>query len=301
MDTLAAFLAALGSRAAEPGADSPALRAELDAALDAARAAWPDIDVEPAEFAAYLAARVPPDTAVSGALARLRVTDLYLACACARGQPAALAAFERTCMPTIDQALALMRMPPPLIDEVKQILRRLLLVADGRPPRIAEFSGRGDLRGWVRVTGAREALRLLERHRREVPLEAGVLERDVPVGQDPELAYLKELYRGEFKAAFAEAMTRLSDRQKNLLGHHYLDGLTLDQVAALYRVHRATVARWLAAARAELLKHTRKALAGRLRIEPAEMDSIIRLIGSRLDLTLPPLLRAPGPAAAPDD
>jgi RNA polymerase sigma-70 factor, ECF subfamily len=268
--------------------------------LSAARAAWPGVALPDQQFVAYLARRLPAgdgsDEPVSARLAGMRVADLYLACACAAGDARALDAFERSCLDVVDSALATMRMDSDQVQEVKQIVRRLLLVADGRLPRIVEYAGRGDLRGWVRVTAAREALRVLRRGRREVPLEADALERAIPVGADAQLEHLKAVYRGEFRAAFGEAMAALSQRERNLLGHQFADGLTLDQIAALYRVHRATVARWLGRARTRLLRGTRAALRGRLRVPMADLDSIMRLIESRLEVTLPQVLRGDGSA-----
>ncbi len=67
---------------------------------------------------------------------------------------------------------------------------------------------------------------------------------------------------------------------------HYLDGLTLDELATLYGTHRATAARWLAAARQALLDGTRQALMSRLRMPRAECESVIRMARSELDMTM---------------
>lgn len=54
----------------------------------------------------------------------------------------------------------------------------------------------------------------------------------------------------------------------------------------MYRVHRATVARWIATLRGTLLERTREALVSRLRLSPAELDSVLRLIDSHLEVGL---------------
>jgi hypothetical protein len=54
----------------------------------------------------------------------------------------------------------------------------------------------------------------------------------------------------------------------------------------MYRVHRATVARWLARGRDRLMRETRAALLSRLRLPGDEIDSILRLIGSRVDISI---------------
>jgi RNA polymerase sigma-70 factor (ECF subfamily) len=180
------------------------------------------------------------------------VSDLYLAAACAAGDPAALSHFDRDCLSAMDGALIRIGLSAQAADDAKQMIRRLLLVADGQPPRIAEYAGRGELRSWVRVAGIRAALDLRRRSDREIPVEVEIIERSVSQDSDPAIDYLKQVYRAEFKTAFAEAMDSLTDRERNLFGHQFVDGLTLDQIAALYRVHRATVARWNARARERL-------------------------------------------------
>ena len=78
----------------------------------------------------------------------------------------------------------------------------------------------------------------------------------------------------------------LSDREKNLLRQSAIDGLSIDDLAALYRVHRATCARWLEAAREALFSDTRRRLIDEAGIAEAECDSIIRLVQSQLHVTL---------------
>jgi RNA polymerase sigma-70 factor (ECF subfamily) len=65
-----------------------------------------------------------------------------------------------------------------------------------------------------------------------------------------------------------------------------LDGLSIDDLGGLHGVHRATAARWLQKARETLLKETKKNLMKRLGISLAEVDSILRILQSRLDLSL---------------
>jgi RNA polymerase sigma-70 factor (ECF subfamily) len=98
------------------------------------------------------------------------------------------------------------------------------------------------------------------------------------------------------KGAFARAVAELAPRQRNFLRHAHVDQLTLDQIAATYGIHRATVARTLAGARADLVAATRAALAAQLGVDPASLDSVVREADSRMDLSLSRVLRAPEPA-----
>jgi RNA polymerase sigma-70 factor (ECF subfamily) len=67
--------------------------------------------------------------------------------------------------------------------------------------------------------------------------------------------------------------------------------LNVDEIGSLYDVHRATAARWVAAARERLGTRIRDELAAQLKIDVAEVDSIVRLVQSRIDVSLERVLR----------
>lgn len=255
--------------------------------LEAAHAAWPQVDVPVEVFLPYLAQRLPEEAEAERALLEVKAADLYLACACSRGERAALEAFERNYFP--DVKIALKRRDPSFgqVEDIQQILFQKLFLGDGEhPPKIASYAGRGDLRGWLCVTAVREAIDLFRKVRKEEPVEQGELMDLAASAGDQEMAYLKRIYRAEFKTAFQQALASLSTRERNLLRHHLLDGLNIDQIGAIYNVHRATVARWIAKARETLLAETRAALMERLRVDQTEFESIMRLIQSRLDVSI---------------
>src|SRR5579884_1384958 len=113
------------------------------------REAWPGVDVADADFAAAVERHRP---------APEHLADLYLATACAAGNAAALAAFERTHLSQVAAFVARTDSDPAFAEEVRQRLREKLLV--GQPPRISEYAGQGPLGGWVRVAAVRMALDL---------------------------------------------------------------------------------------------------------------------------------------------
>jgi RNA polymerase sigma-70 factor (ECF subfamily) len=265
---------------------SPELEPLLTEIVQAAAGAWPNVKLATAEFVAYLGARLPTDQPVEQALRQLHTSDLYLACACARGDARAIAAFETHGLGVVDRALATLRIEEHVIAEVKQQLRRDILVGDRRPPEILDFHGRGHLRGWVRVMAVRAALALTRRARRDRPVDNDLLESELGPHHDPELEYLKHKYRDEFKSALHEAIRELPVRERTLLRQQFLDGLTIDEIGLLYHVHRATAARWLVRARQRVLTRTRVHLMQRLTLQSQDLDSILRLIHSRLDVSL---------------
>jgi RNA polymerase sigma-70 factor, ECF subfamily len=274
----------------------------LRAAFEAARAAWPDVELGAEPFATFVASKLPAGEPAERSLATLRTTELYLTCACGRGDVRAVAALERLCAAAVDRAAA--RAGPAATqkkDELRQQVCERLLVpraTDGapQPPRIADFSGRGPLDAWLRVVASRAVVDLQRAPDRERPAESDLLEGALGADAGPEFAYLKRLYRNEFKAAFREALEALPGREQTLLRQHLLDGLSLIRLAALHRVHRATVARWVDAARRAVLEQTRLSLGRRLRVGADELDSVMRLVQSELDVTLSALLREGGGA-----
>jgi RNA polymerase sigma-70 factor (ECF subfamily) len=120
----------------------------------------------------------------------------------------------------------------------------------------------------------------------------GALEALPSPGDDLELDFLKRKYGAEFKAALAEAFGSLTPRDRNLLRQFFGQGLTVDEMAPLYRVHRATVARWIAKSRDTLVQRTRDALVQRLNAPASEVASLLRLIRSELDASLRTMTRS---------
>jgi RNA polymerase sigma-70 factor (ECF subfamily) len=254
-----------------------------------ARAAWPAIAIAADGFFAYLAERVA-DGDEPGAL---HVADLYLACGCAHGDAAAIAAFDAHCLAVVDRALARLGLDAAMIDEVKQRLRRALLVPERGAPRIVSFAGRGALRSWVRVLAVHEAWGMLRTARGPLGRVDAAEDRLVDLasaGATPELEYLKRMYRQDFERAFRAAIQALSARERTLLRQHFLDGVGINELAALYRVHRATIGRWLEHAREAVLATTRRHLMESLDVPRAEIESILRLVLSQVELNLRPLL-----------
>ncbi len=253
-----------------------------------ARAAWPDIEVDEAAFVAQVTARLPPDAGSDQASA-ICASDLWLAAACATGEPRALAAFEDRFMAPLGGILRATGLEPDQIDEVRQELRRKLLVADGEAPRITDYSGRADLRTWIRTAAIRTSIDLIRR-RRDLPVEDEELAVLPALSDDPELAHMKDRYRDELKTAIAEAIAQLAPRDRLLLKYHYIDGFSIDRIGAIYDVHRATAARWLGGAREALSARAHRLLGDKLGVTASQLRSIARLVESQLDLSIRRLL-----------
>ncbi len=294
----------------------PELRAEM-AGLDEleqqlgrvwaeAREAWPELALPLEDFLGYLAGHLRPDLPPVERLAHLHGPDLYLSCACARGSDQAIALFERHHLEEMQRAVGRLGLDADARSELLQEIREKLFVARaGRPPAITQYAGRGSLGGWLRVTCTNVGLNRLEalqRGRREIPADERSLGVLAAGADDPELQLLKTLYRVEFRRAFKQAWAAQPARDRTLLLLSHLERLSIDVIARMYQVHRATAARWLNQARQGLMERTRAVLAEQLGLAAVELTSILGLIGSHLDVTLSSLAEdTPGPVTGDEE
>ena len=287
--------------AATIGVADRSLAEQIASAFLEARCRWPTVDLPLEEYADHVTARLPGNNSSPAAVTQLHTTDLYLACACGQSNVAAIEAFEAQCMSAVDHALAQLRLGADDVDEVKQRLRERLLVHGGGEARIQAFSGRGTLRAWLMVMATREALALRRRTRRELSIEEDqeALQEFVTSG-DGELVQLKTRFADAFKEAFDASLKALPPRDQTLLRQHVLDGLSIDQLGAFYRVHRSTAARSIDRVRRALLSATRSRMRSRFGVASTELDSILRLVRSQIEISLRVLLgRRPAPKPRP--
>jgi RNA polymerase sigma-70 factor (ECF subfamily) len=239
-----------------------------------AREAHPDLPFDERAFTAFLAQRPGRKPLFAG--------DLLLVHLCLAKEPHALARLEGGLLARLVPVVAAVDRRGGFAEEVLQELR-LKLLAEGR---LAQYGGRGPLEGWLRRAAINTASHLLGPSKRELP------SAEIPeaLGTDPELSYLKRQYREGFKAAFATALSGLSARERMVLRLNGLAGYSIDQLGELYHVHRATAARWVQAAKERLLDGTRTALAHEVGVTPAELDEVMGLFTSQLDVSLRRLL-----------
>lgn len=270
------------------------------------RAAWPDLQVPARELVEFVSRQLT-DGMAEAALDGLRPADLYLACACAKGSPAAINAFDRDYMREVDIALARMRIGPPRLNDVKQLVRQRLFVGGGTAGaptsagKISEYGGRGDLRRWVRSVAVRTCLNELRKGKREVLVDDDhLIAQHAVTTDDPEVEYMKRTYSNEFRAAFGDALAGLGPREQTLLRYHHVDGLNIDEIGAIYRVHRVTAFRWIEKAKEQLVKATLDTLKARLKLPASELESVLRMIRSQIHLSLVRHLGGPKDSVADD-
>lgn len=239
--------------------------------------------IAPGELADALVDRIS-STDVA-ALGTVRAADVALATACAAGRADAIAVFDAIFGPEIPRVIARTQNRTLDVAELRGAAFERLFT--GAKPKIVEYSGAGDLRSWVRTLLVRLSLDL-SRKRVEQPVaegDAASFDGALPQG-DPEIEYFKGLYRGAFKAAFEDAVAELDAEERSLLRMHLVHGSTIDELAGLFRVHRATVARRIGRAREDLVTRTKRTLMANLKLDRSAYDSVIRLIESDVHVSL---------------
>ncbi|MGE0550823.1 MAG: sigma-70 family RNA polymerase sigma factor [Kofleriaceae bacterium] len=278
---------------ASPGASVPGGVGERLAELCRnATTAHPALSIDDCELVSAIAARAPA-TDLDGYLQRCRAADLAVAQLAARGSAEAIAEIERAFRATIEATCRRFAGPGHTADDLKQILRERLFVAEpGKQPKIHEYAGQGFLENWLRVTAVRVFLDLgkrKDRHREALAEDDDV--QALPEPGDLALDVVKAEYRTVVATAMRDAARLLEPGDRHLLRQHLVAGLSIDQLGSVLGIHRATAARRIAKARDQLVEHTRRLLTERLKIEEAELDEILGLVISRLDVSISSLLK----------
>jgi RNA polymerase sigma-70 factor (ECF subfamily) len=292
------------------GAPGPELHGALIEALaridGALGQAWPKGVPHRAALWAELARCIPDGTTdddLAAALGRLHAVQLHLAFACRHGHTGALAQFEREHIASLGPAIGRVDSSSAFVEEIKQRVRTKLLVSDDDgPPKLAHYTGQGELGTWVRVVAVREALSSVRSERRRALADDDELLAIEASATGPELGALKQQYREQFSAAFAAALGELEPAERNLLRLHYLHGLSIDELGDLLRIHRSSAARRIVKTREALLTGTRRSLQAKLSIGRRDFDQLMGLVASRLDLSIERFLaKRDEPATEPTD
>jgi RNA polymerase sigma-70 factor (ECF subfamily) len=167
-------------------------------------------------------------------------------------------------------------------------------MASSRRSTLAEYSGRGPLRAWLRILAVRYALNRARGQRRRVALEERVAQEAALGGNDPELAILHARYQSQVAEAFRDALAALAPPDRSLLRLVYGQELGLETIGKMHGWSKPTASRRVAAVRAAMLDEAMRLLRQRLGASDAEVESVIRLVQSRLDLSLSGLFATAG-------
>ena len=242
---------------------------------------WPLVKLSLESFTSHCEAVLEEPDAVDAAEA----VALFLCCACARGDAAALSAFEREALPVARAAIANVRRDQDFVEETLQELWSKLLF--GPAAKVAKYAARGPLLAWVRVTATRAALDRCRVLGLAASRQTELTDRFAYAEPSIEHRLSKARYAELFQSALAEAVAALSPRDRNALRMHVTGGCSIDDIGRAYGVHRATAARWLEKARLAIGEGVRVAVGRRdLKLTESEFRSLAGAMASELELHL---------------
>ena len=266
------------------------MSSSIDDQLAAARARWPELAIDPDRFASELVRRLGTELTPE-LLSTIRADDVYLAIACGDGVRAAVEHLEAECSRQVEIAAKKLRATPDQADEMRGLLRQVLFTAEPeRASALATFSGRGDLRGYVRVIATRELIRMINRGRKEVALDEEVMLDGLGITRDPEISAMRRRFGADVDAALRAALGSLDDHSRAVLRYAMVDGWSAIRIGSAYGVHRGTVTRWLSDIRTNLGDRIRAELATRLSLPADEVTSVVRMVQSRIEISFERLL-----------
>jgi RNA polymerase sigma-70 factor (ECF subfamily) len=193
----------------------------------------------------------------------LHADDLCLIVACEQGDEAAwsdlVARFTTTVRSAARSASSNEDAAEDLAQSIWAELYGLRVREDGTPTsKLAYYSGRGSLAGWLRAVVGQLAI---DQHRKQSRLvqteEDADLDRLAQHGDDgneqllsvgavnPEQSLTNKLAGTEMQKALARSFKELSDEDRLLVKLYYFDGLRLREAGAILGVHEATASRRL--------------------------------------------------------
>ncbi len=174
----------------------------------------------------------------------LRVEELALARACAAGSNPAWEVFLTRYREKLYQsALRIAREDSAARDLADSLYAELYGTTTregGRVSKLASFTGRGSLEGWLRTVLAQEFVNRYRRTKRLVSLD----EENEEGAQfaAPEPAQLPSA-DPRLESAIDAALALLASEDRMVLAAYYLDGRTLAEVARMLGVHESTISR----------------------------------------------------------
>jgi len=129
-----------------------------------------------------------------------------------------------------------------------------------RVSKLASYTGRGSLEGWLRTVLAQEYVNRYRRTKRLVSLDEESEEGVQFRAPDPDPAPSADT---RLTAVTDEALLSLSSEDRMVLSAYYLDGRTLAEIARMMGVHESTISRKLDKMAKSLRKQILAGLASR--------------------------------------
>lgn len=176
---------------------------------------------------------------------------------------------------------------------------------DGKPAsKLAYYSGRGSLAGWLRAVVAQLAVDVFRKQSRLVQTEEDTdldrLAHDSNTGEGqrvlagiptPEESMSNRFAQTDMQQALNRAVQELAAEDRLLVKLYYFDNLRLREAGAILGVHEATASRRLTRIQTDLRKRVAKILIDERGWTQAETEKSFAEVAQHLDTDLEGLLR----------
>ena len=243
---------------------------------------------------------------------KLQADDLCLIVACEQGNQTAwsdlVERFSATVRSAARSASSNEEGAEDLAQSIWAELHGLRVREDGKPAgKLAYYSGRGSLAGWLRAVVAQLAI---DQHRKQSRLvqteEDADFDRIIQHGQDdntwsghggvqnPEVEISSKLAGAQMQKALAQSVKQLSAEDRLLVKLYYFDGLRLREAGAVLGVHEATASRRLARVHGELRRQVERILVENEGWTKSETERAFSELALNFEADIEPLLATEG-------
>lgn len=237
----------------------------------------------------------------------LQADDLCLIVACEHGDEKAWNELVERFSPTVRSAARSASSNEDAAEDLAQSiwaeLYGLRTRKDGRPAsKLAYYSGRGSLAGWLRAVVAQLAVDVFRKQAKLVQTEEDTdldrlaQETHVTEGQpalagvqNPEESISNRFARTEMQQALSKSVQELNVEDRLLVKLYYFDNLRLREAGAVLGVHEATASRRLTRIQTDLRKRVGEILVGKGWTK-AEAERSFAEVGQHLDTDVEALL-----------
>ncbi len=250
-----------------------------------------------------------PPNVISDFVDKLQADDLCLIVACEQGNQRAWDDLVERFSPTVRSAARSASSNEEAADDLAQSiwaeLHGLRRGVDGQPTgKLAYYSGRGSLAGWLRAVIAQLAI---DQHRKQSRLvqteEDSDFDRIVQNGHqqdwsgrgpvlNPEDETSQKLAAAQMQQALSGALQALAAEDRLLVKLYYFDGLRLKEAGTVLGVHEATASRRLARIHTELRREVESVLMSEKGWTKSETNAAFSELALHLETDIEPLLVA---------
>ncbi|HEX7331852.1 MAG TPA: sigma-70 family RNA polymerase sigma factor [Pyrinomonadaceae bacterium] len=249
-----------------------------------------------------------PQAEISKFIDEMQADDLCLIIACERGDENAwndlVERFTATVRSAARSASSNEDAAEDLAQSIWAELYGLRTKKDGMPAsKLAYYSGRGSLAGWLRAVVAQLAVDVFRKQSRLVQTEEDAdldrLARDANIGEGqpalagiatPEESMSNRFAQNDMQQALNRAVQELAAEDRLLVKLYYFDNLRLREVGAVLGVHEATASRRLTRIQTDLRKRVAKILIDERGWTQAETEKSFAEVAQHLDTDLEGLL-----------